>query len=443
MPRSHSISTPDGKHLVFLCRAIALTGVIIVLFWFTLFLFLHEWRLALSLVILAVAALPGWLLAVKGYFSAGLMLTQVICLTFVTVFCLLYDVPEGITPRTTHLYLLVIALVGYMNYRTNPSRVQALVIALSLAAFIYFCSHLAIFSFADPLSHRFRAVSAWLNPVLSVGILCATLAAMHADVSRKSLKIRSIQEALYKNEFRLVFQPMVNTAGAIVGAETLLRWQHPVRGTISPAEFIPEAQEAGLMPSIGDWVISQCLLELVRWQKNPLTRHMTMSVNVTVDHLMQDDFVQRLLKMVSAAQVPSTRIKLEITESVFAADPDTMVERMNALSQQGFKFSLDDFGTGFSSLSYLRRLPLQQIKIDRSFVSAAADSRKGEVIVRMIAQMGDELGLEVLAEGVETQQQWQIMQGLGCTVFQGFLFSRPVCADDLHSLIASEHPFIP
>lgn len=435
MPSRHAIATPSGKHLIFLCRVIAVIGLVVSLGWLMVFVVLHEWDLVLSLLILGIAVVPCWRLAACGYFSAGLMLSQIFCVIFVIVFCLFYDVPEAMVQRTTHLYLLVIALVGYMNFQSNRSTMQIIIIVFSLIAFIIFCNNTVTLSLVNEMPRRFRSFSIWVNPVLATTILCGAIAAMHADLSRMTAKARSIQHALYNDEFVLVFQPLVDRTGGMIGAEALLRWQHPGQGMLPPSEFIPEAQDAGLMPAIGEWVIASAFRELALWQENALTRHLTLSINITVDHLMQHNFIDELIKNAKNAGIPASLVKLELTESVFASDPDTIVARMNDLAHAGFKFSLDDFGTGFSSLSYLRRLPLEQIKIDRSFVSAASESKKGAVIARIIAQMGAELSLEVLAEGIETTEQWSIMQRFGCTVFQGFLFSRPLSAADLQRFI--------
>ncbi|WP_437613153.1 EAL domain-containing protein [Erwinia sp. V71] len=226
----------------------------------------------------------------------------------------------------------------------------------------------------------------------------------------------------------------------MTGAEALLRWQHPQQGMVPPGAFIPDAQRAGLMPAVGDWVIAQAFKELANWQKDPATRHLTLSINITVDHLMKPDFVQNMLRLASRGQIASSRIKLELTESVFASDMDAVVEKMNALAAAGFRFALDDFGTGFSSLSYLRRLPLAQIKIDRSFVAGATDSPKGAVIASSIARMGLDLNLEVLAEGIETPEQWSMMQTFGCTAFQGFYFSRPLSLSDFRDFLQRHQP---
>lgn len=426
MPRSYTIRDPAVEHLAYLCHLAAYTGLVVCLGWLAFFISLKEWELVISLLFLAVAILPGWLLAIKGHFSAGLMLAQIACLLFVVIFCYRYDVPGNSIPRTTHLYLPVIALVGYMNYQQYRSRLQAIIILLSLIAFIFYCSTVSLFSIENPIPRSFRVVSSWLNPILATLFLFAGIVAMHTNFSRRTQMSKAIQNALYNEQFILLYQPMVNASGLVTGAEALIRWQHPVSGLLPPSAFLPDAQEAGLMPMIGEWVISRAFKDLLQWQKAAATRHLSVSINITADHLMQPDFVRKLLRRVHANNIPCAQVHLELTESVFVTDPQTAAARMSELAAAGFRFSLDDFGTGFSSLSTLRGLPLEQIKIDRSFIISASESEKGSVIAKNIARMGSELDLEVVAEGIETEQQWSMMKDYGCTLFQGFLFSPPV-----------------
>lgn len=435
MPGLNIVKSPNEEHLIFLCRIASLLGLIVSLGWLVVFAAMQEWKLVSSELLLAAAAFPCWRIAMRGHFSAGLMLAQLVCIIYVIVFCLLFDIPESGIPRSTHLYLPVIALVGYFNYQRHPDRLQASAIVVSLLAFIVLSSADLIFSFADPMPHHFRTFSPWVNALIATAIFCGGIAAMHADFSRRTEKVRAIQNALFNDELVLFFQPLLNSCGQVTGAEALLRWQHPQQGLLPPSAFIPDAQRAGLMPAVGNWVIVHAFRELAKWQADPLTRDLTLSINITVDHLMKADFVANLISQANITQIAPSRVKLELTESVFASDMDTVVTKMNTLAAAGFRFSLDDFGTGFSSLSYLRRLPLAQIKIDRSFISGATDNPKGAVIARSIARMGMDLNLEVLAEGIETPEQWLMMQDFGCTAFQGFYFSRPLSFSDFRDFL--------
>ncbi|MFK8258627.1 putative bifunctional diguanylate cyclase/phosphodiesterase [Erwinia sp. AnSW2-5] len=427
------MKSPNDEHLEYICRMAFLTGLVVTVGWLAVFVVLKEWTVVISLLTLGGAAFFSWRIAMRGNFSTGLMLAQLVHMAYAIIYCLLCDVPEPGIPRTTHLYLLTIALVGYINYQRRRTRVQMAMIVACLLSFMVFSSADLVFPFANPLPRPWRATISMANAILATVILCGGIVAMHADFSRRSEKIRAIQHALYNNELVLFYQPLLNASGQINGAEALLRWQIPGKGMVPPSEFIPDAQLAGLMPAIGDWVIVSAFRELAQWQKNPATAHLTLSINITVDHLMKPDFVANLMHQAQATQVSPSQVKLELTESVFATDIETVVAKMHTLAAAGFRFSLDDFGTGFSSLSYLRRLPLEQIKIDRSFISGATEGPKGAVIAMNIARMGLELKLEVLAEGIETAEQWKVMQEFGCTAFQGFYFSRPLSIRDFRA----------
>lgn len=433
MPGKRAVESPNDEHLEYICRMAFISGLVVIGGWLTVFILMQQWTVSFSLLVMVVVTLTSWHIAVHVNFSRGLMLAQLVHLTYGVVFCLLCDVPEEGVPRTTHLYLLTLALVGYINYQRHQGRIQLALIVASLLSFIIFSSADLIYPFAHPMPHRLRHFIPLMNAILATVILCGGIVAMHADFSRRSEKIRAIQYALYNNEFVLFYQPLLNAAGQINGAEALLRWQQPGKGMVPPSEFIPDAQRAGLMPAVGDWVIGSAFRELAQWQKNPATAHLTLSINITVDHLMRPDFVPSLIRQAELKRISPSQVKLELTESVFASDIDSVVAKMHALVVAGFRFSLDDFGTGFSSLSYLRRLPLEQIKIDRSFISGATEGPKGAVIAMNIARMGLELKLEVLAEGIETAEQWLLMQDFGCTAFQGFYFSRPLSTGDFRA----------
>ena len=313
MRRSYPVMVPAAEHLAFLCRVAAYTGVMVCLGWLAFFISLQEWELVLALLILAVAVFPCWRIAVNGNFSTGLMFAQIACLLFVVIFCYRYDVPDSSIQRTTHLYLPVIALVGYMNYQQYRSRVQAIIILLSLAAFVFYCSTNGALSMDNPVSRSFRVVSAWLNPILATVFLFGGIVAMHTDFSRRAMRAKAIQHALYNEQFVLMYQPLVNAEGKVMGAEALIRWNHPTSGLLLPSTFIPDAQEAGLMPMIGEWVISHAFSDLLKWQVSADTRHLTVSINITADHLMQPGLVRKLLKWVDADNIPCSTGHLELT----------------------------------------------------------------------------------------------------------------------------------
>ncbi len=276
-----------------------------------------------------------------------------------------------------------------------------------------------------------------------------TLRFFDPDV-QASLTARASIEAdlrlgIEERQFVLHYQPQVDGQGHIIGAEALLRWQHPERGTVSPAQFIPIAEDTGLILPVGQWVLEEACARLAAWSRLPHARHLQLAVNVSARQFRQPDFVDRVRGALETSHAPTTLLKLELTESLVLDDVDDTIEKMRALKKLGVGFSMDDFGTGYSSLSYLTRLPLDQIKIDQSFVRNLPDNPTDAVVVQSIITLAGSLGLVVIAEGVETEAQRQFLEQHGCPTFQGYLFSKPVAVtafDDLltrrYSATASE-----
>jgi EAL domain-containing protein (putative c-di-GMP-specific phosphodiesterase class I) len=224
----------------------------------------------------------------------------------------------------------------------------------------------------------------------------------------------------------LHYQPQLDDQNHITGAEALLRWQHPLRGLVPPAEFIPLAEETGLIIPIGNWVLETACKQLKEWQGNELTRDLLLAVNVSARQFHQPDFVENVQQIVERAGANPNHLKLELTESVIVDDIADTIEKMKALKAYGVGFSMDDFGTGYSSLSYLRRLPLDQLKIDRSFIHEVETNTGDAVIVKTIIAMAHALGLDVIAEGVEKEAQHLFLTRNDCPAYQGFLFGQPV-----------------
>ncbi|MFZ6850068.1 bifunctional diguanylate cyclase/phosphodiesterase [Undibacterium sp. RuRC25W] len=240
-------------------------------------------------------------------------------------------------------------------------------------------------------------------------------AAMEAD----------LRTGICQGQFILYYQPQVNSAGNLIGAEALLRWKHPFKGMISPAEFIPLAEESGLILPLGAWVLKTACQQLLKWEQDPETMQLTMAVNVSAKQFRQPDFVSGVLSTIVEVGIDASKLKLELTESLLVDDIEETINKMNQLKAHGVCFSLDDFGTGYSSLSYLKRLPLDQLKIDQSFVRDILIDPNDAAITRTIIGLGKSLGLAVIAEGVETEAQRIFLQSQDCHAFQGYLYGRP------------------
>lgn len=258
---------------------------------------------------------------------------------------------------------------------------------------------------------------------------------MQDVISARAAMEIELRTAVQEKQFRLYYQIQVGSAGKVLGVEALIRWQHPDKGIVSPIQFIPLAEDTGLIIPIGQWVLETACAQLVSWQKDKLTQHLSISLNVSAKQFHQPDFVSQIKEVIARYAVNPSLLKLELTESLLLADVDSTIAIMNELKEVGLRFELDDFGTGYSSLQYLKRLPLSQLKIDQSFVRDIATDSSDRAIVLTIITMAHTLGLEVIAEGVETEEQRQYLFENGCMNFQGYLFSQPLPIEQLESLL--------
>ena len=249
--------------------------------------------------------------------------------------------------------------------------------------------------------------------------------AMQRAVEARTVLEADLRQALAHGELCLYHQLQVDSGGNPIGSEALLRWRHPQRGLVSPLEFIPLAEESGLILPIGQWVLEQGCQCLAAWADNEHTCSLTLAVNVSARQFREMDFVSQVNNALMKSGADPARLKLELTESVVLFDAEDAISKMRALKALGIFLSLDDFGTGYSSLSYLHRLPLDQLKIDQSFVRDLHEDSSDAAIVRAIITLGSTLGLAVIAEGVETEAQRDYLAAHGCPAFQGYLFARP------------------
>jgi len=258
---------------------------------------------------------------------------------------------------------------------------------------------------------------------------------MQSVVTARVALEADLREGLRKNQFALHYQPQVAADGSITGAEALLRWRHPLRGMIPPLEFIPLAEETGLILPLGNWVLETACAQLKAWDANANTAQLTLAVNVSARQFRHADFVEQVLAVLQRSGADPQRLELELTESLLLEDVEGVIAKMTALKARGVYFALDDFGTGYSSLSYLKRLPLDELKIDQSFVRDVLTDPNDAAIARTIVALGRSMGLIVIAEGVETREQRDFLAANGCSNYQGYLFGRPVPADEFERLL--------
>jgi diguanylate cyclase (GGDEF)-like protein/PAS domain S-box-containing protein len=298
--------------------------------------------------------------------------------------------------------------IGVSMYRGNAESVEVLMKQADMAMYQAKDSGRNTVRFFDPLMQQ----------------AVVTRAQLEAD----------LRGALLNRQMQLHYQVQVDGEGRPLGAEALIRWLHPQRGMVSPAQFIPIAEESSLILDIGHWVIESACRQLAEWAPDERMRHMVLAVNVSAQQFRLHDFVERLDEMIARYGIPPERLKLELTESVVLENVADVVGKMHALKALGVRLSLDDFGTGYSSLAYLKQLPLDQIKIDQSFVRGITTDQNDAVMVKAIIDMAHNFRLNVIAEGVETEAQLAFLKLNECMAFQGYLFSRPVPVAEFEAL---------
>lgn len=371
---------------------------------------------------------------------ASIVMSHVLLVTFVT--SCLGDVPIDGIQRSLHMNLLPLAMATFLIFQREKIYLRAILPCAALLAFLAFAVDLIPSPWPDvtaPLEGR--RIGVWINNVTGVGSASIVLAIMHASLNARNVLEADLRQAIARGEFHIHYQPQVDSRGLIFGVEALLRWRHPTRGEVSPSEFIPLAEGNGLIIPIGEWVLRTACAQLAQWAKKPHTAHLVVAVNVSATQFHQPDFVQQVRSILTLSGAPPSVLKLELTESAVANDIDDVANRMRALKDMGISWSLDDFGTGYSSLSALKRLPLDQLKIDQSFVRDLLTDKHDQAIVETVIRLSQSLNLALIAEGVETEEQANALKKAGCLSYQGYFFSKPLPIAALNTFIdtASGH----
>lgn len=273
--------------------------------------------------------------------------------------------------------------------------------------------------------------------------ICFFDPAIQAVIRERQELEADLLNAIARKQFELFFQAQVNDSNQLTGAEVLLRWHHPLRGMVPPSVFIPLAEETGAIVEIGEWVVRSACQQLQAWQQNPRFSQLQLAVNVSAIQFQQANFTNTMREIFSSYGEVLSRIKLELTESVMLDHAEEVVQKIQALKNLGIRFSMDDFGTGYSSLAYLKRLPLDQLKIDQSFVRDIAIDPNAAVITRTIIGMAQTLRLEVIAEGLESEAQLALLKQFGCHHYQGYLLSRPLTIQAFEARVAGNKLLLP
>jgi diguanylate cyclase (GGDEF)-like protein/PAS domain S-box-containing protein len=259
--------------------------------------------------------------------------------------------------------------------------------------------------------------------------------AMQQSINTRVALEMDMWTALEQEQFELFYQIQVSHPGKVLGAEALIRWNHPERGWLLPGKFIPLAEESGFILSIGSWVLEAACKQLQTWKQNTLTHDLKLSINVSAKQFHLAEFVSQVRDAINRHSIDPTLLKLELTESVLLMEIKDTISKMTELKNIGIQFSLDDFGTGFSSLQYLKQLPIDQLKVDQSFVREIVMDTNDRAIVQTIIAIAEKLNLDIIAEGVETEDQRNILLSDGCPNFQGYLFGRPVPIDQFNAIL--------
>lgn len=394
--------------------------------WGVFFAWHGRWGIVLLDTVLVLCAAGVFALTVRDRVRGANLLLFGVIIAVVAGMALVIDVPSPAAPRSIHLYLLPLALAAFMAFRDEPPWLRYGMAALCLALFVGLAASVASPFPGHNLPDGVRRIGSWLQGAAAMAMLLMLLHILQTDAAQRPQLERELQAALREQQFELHYQPQVDRQGRVAGAEVLIRWRHPRRGLLAPGEFIGQAERSGLIVPIGHWVLEQTCARLRAWHGDPACGTLRLAVNISQTQFRQPAFVDQVLAVIEASGIDAQRLELELTETLIVLDLDDLTRKMRQLVGHGVRFSLDDFGTGFSSLSHLKRLPLDKLKVDRSFICDLPGDASSAAIVRTLIGLARRMRLMVVAEGVETEAQHRFLEEHGCPQFQGYLFSRPL-----------------
>lgn len=384
----------------------------------------------------ALYNVPGVLLALLirlalrlGMQRMASLLVIFAALLTVALVSLFIDVPTPEVPRSVPLYLLPLAALTHFLLQHEPWRLRGPFLALQLLLFVALAVNQHDYGQPNLLPDSQRFPASLGTALCAFALLWWFVHIIMSDVRERSRLEVEFARAIAEGELGFHLQAMHDAQGRVVGAEALMRWHHPRRGMVSPAEFIPMAERSGLIVPASERLLRDVCKLLERWRVDPTLADVSVAVNISAVQFFEDGSPVHLLDRVPAMHDVGHRLKLELTESVFVQDVNQVRALLQELRSANVRISLDDFGTGFSSLAYLRMLPLDQLKVDRSFVCDLPNDPDALKIAQTIVQLGRDLKLEIVAEGVETEAQRRSLLEMGCQYFQGFLLARPMSID--------------
>jgi EAL domain-containing protein (putative c-di-GMP-specific phosphodiesterase class I) len=430
-PDKRKLGSRHSRRVHLLLKLSGVLTFLLCLGWSVFYVFHGQWLMLPVPVIMGLAGGACWSLAGRGNFEVAGALLLLTMFVLICIVCLVVDVPSPNVPRSTHHFLLSMAAGAALVLRGGRPWLRNLVVVSFLAAFVVLGT--SNFGFDTPyvLSDDIRAIGSKIDSAVAAAALFMVLYVMQADVEARNAFESDLCQAVVAGQFVLHYQPQVDAEGRLIGVEALVRWQHPRRGLVAPGQFIELAEKNGLILQLGEWVLKQACTHLAEWSKHPATASITMAVNVSARQFRQPDFVALVMSIVERSGIDPKRLKLELTESMLVNNVDDIIHKMTELKAHGVGFSLDDFGTGYSSLAYLQKMPLDQLKIDQAFVRDLQNNPKGRAIARTVIDLGQNLQLAVIAEGVETSGQKDALAEMGCPAFQGYLYGKPMPKDAL------------
>ncbi len=429
----------DQHHnkLAYLLKIASIVITVISLLWTVFYFSIQNW---LGVIMEAALTMLGFM----GYWHTKRNNTKIIAyvyfpLMFVMVcaVCLSLDVPTAAVARSDHHYFLPMALYAYVMYQDDHAYLKIGAPALVSIAFMVFASTHIGFDLSGMTVHH-RLIAAWLTNGVALVMLFLVALIMQSDFKMRHTLELDLSKALFKNELHFHFQPQVNEHSKTLGAELLARWRHSSLGNIAPDVFIPLAEKSDLILHLGKHALAIACDQLAIWAKNVATKHLTLSVNISVKQFQHPDFVQHLVTLINESKIDASKLQLEITESIFSNDLEGILLKMTELKAHGIRLSLDDFGTGYSSLSYVKNLPLDELKIDKSFVKDVLSNVSAATITNMIISLAHELNIAIIAEGVEIDEQRQFLVQNGCRHFQGYLFSKPLPIQEFNTFVLAK-----
>jgi EAL domain-containing protein (putative c-di-GMP-specific phosphodiesterase class I) len=433
-----SISVEQHKNkLTFLLKVASIVVALTATMWAIFFVTIQDWLAAFTEFILIV-------LGCLGYTQTKHNNTKIIAYVYLPILfvvmcfiCVFYDTPNAIVSRSNNHYFLPMALYAYVLYQDeNPYLKITVPVVISLAFLLFACTNFGID--LSTMTNDQRLVRVWVTNSVALIMLALVALIMQSDFKVRHTLELELSNALLKGELKLYYQPQVEQGGSTIGAEALTRWRHSSLGIIAPEVFIPLAEKSDLILHIGKHVLSAACNQLASWAQNEATAHLTLSVNISVKQFQHHDFVPQIVSLIEETKIDARRLQLEITESIFAHDLEDIMAKMTQLKAYGVRLSLDDFGTGYSSLAYVKNLPLDELKIDKSFIKDVLTSVSAATITKMIISLAHELNIAIIAEGVETNEQRQFLIDNGCHNFQGYLYSTPLPINEFNTFVLNK-----